>query len=211
MEISEYRQQLTSELTAAREQVDAQCEVAFNSSNADADREAAMQKVAGCLNEENTTKMIDVVCDVGASITLRSAAIRTVSGETSHDDDFIKILLSLVGDSDEPTVLRTTALDVLQQSTFHSVTFQAMRAEYLATLRSLVDDNDKAMRHQAIQLLAYVNDEYVQRRLVESIKTRSHKMIGITQAIQLLSSDLHAENADVLTEIILDPPSTRVF
>lgn len=207
MDISEYRQQFATELANAKKQVDAHCEVAFDTSKSDAERELSIQNVAGCLREDTVTEMMDIVFDAGAAATLRSAAIRALSGETSNDNDFIEGLLSLLGDSDEPGFMRKAALDVLQQSTFHSALFQAMRSEYMASLRPLVDDTDEALRHQAIEILAYEKDEYVQSRLVEEIRERSNSLIGITAAIQLLSSDLHAENADILIEIVNDPPS----
>lgn len=207
MEISAYRQQLMVELATTQEQVDANCVIALEGTKSDEEREAAIRNVAGCLNADNVTKMLDLVYDVGASAALRSAAIRATSGETRHDEEYIQSLFSILEDSDEPVVMRAAVLDVLEQSRFHSPLFRTMRAEYHATLRTLIDDKDKSLRHRAIEILAYENDEYVQSRLVESIEARSNRLIGITQAIQLLSSDLHAENSDLLTRIVIDPPS----
>ncbi|MEM7799810.1 MAG: hypothetical protein AAF633_11515 [Chloroflexota bacterium] len=111
-----------AESSGSTGQVEAECAVAFDETKSNGEREAAMQTVSGYLSGEHARKMMGVVCDAGAAASVRSAAMRSLTVNDNNDEEYIDELLSLTGDFDELASLRATALDILQQSDFASVT-----------------------------------------------------------------------------------------
>jgi hypothetical protein len=80
---------------------------------------------------------------------------------------------------------------------------------YLDALRSVIDDEDKALRETALESLALRSDEYVQRRLIEGLNDPGKEIIKPEVAIQLLSYDLHADHFPILRRIAENPPNAR--
>jgi hypothetical protein len=87
------------------------------------------------------------------------------------------------------------------------VQFPGKRPDYLATLRSIIEDPDAQLRRRAIGILAREKDEYVQRRLIEGLEQRSRALVPAAKAIQFLGYDVHAEYFPLLRRIIEQPPS----
>src|SRR5262249_42950967 len=85
--------------------------------------------------------------------------------------------------------------------------FPAKRPDYLAALRSIIDDPDAELRRRAIGILAREKDEYVQRRLIDGLEGRSEALVPTEKAIQYLGYDVHAEYFPLLRRIVEDPPN----
>jgi HEAT repeat protein len=90
---------------------------------------------------------------------------------------------------------------------FTSTLFMSKRPDFLAALRSIVEDPDVAVRQAAIEVLAMEKDEYVQRRLNEGLDDPSRALVSPEKAIQLLGQDVHAELYPRLREVVQNPPS----
>jgi HEAT repeat protein len=145
--------------------------------------------------------------DRGRDVPSRASALRSIGMGIVEDPGLIDAVLGVLRDDTEPAELRKTALSVLQQSSFSAVVFAPKRPEYLAALRSIVDDRDAELRRRAIGILAREKDEYVQRRLLEGLERPSKALVAPAKAIQFLGYDIHAEYFPLLREIVRHPPS----
>jgi hypothetical protein len=150
---------------------------------------------------------IPVLKNRDESVEFRVAALNEIAPTLGDHTDLFADLLAILGDATEPIELRRAVLTTLQRSTFHVQAFINMRPEYMAVLRSIIDDKDLELRHHAIDILAAEKDEYVQRRLLEGIERRSRALVPVSTAIQLLRYDVHSEYFPVLREIVAQPPS----
>ena len=74
--------------------------------------------------------------------------------------------LAVLGDPAQSAETRRAALQALQQLSFNVKAFAAVRAEYIAVLRRIVDDPDAGLREGALETLAQEKDEFAQRRLL---------------------------------------------
>jgi hypothetical protein len=172
------------------------------------ERLAALGAATGLKDQGQVSDSIGIIRDRNEDVQLRASALRGISIELAEDADLIDLALALLQDNSEAAEVRKAAFKVLQQSSFSSAVFRTKRAEYLAVLRSLVDDQDEQIRKLAIETLAKEKDEYVQRRLIEGLKEASKALIPVERAVQLLGYDIHSEHYPILKEIVQNPPST---
>jgi hypothetical protein len=159
------------------------------------------------LTEEGLEDAISLIRDRQEESELRASALKAIGREMGNDDGSIDLLLELLKDKAEPRQVRLAALQVLQMLAFTSPLFMSKRPEFLAALRSIVDDSDAQIRQAAIEVLALEKDEYVQRRLNEGLDNPSKALVNPEKAIQLLGQDVHAELYPRLREIIQNPPN----
>ncbi|MGH3921094.1 MAG: hypothetical protein ACRDSG_18980 [Pseudonocardiaceae bacterium] len=202
MDVEDYRRQYEAELEqAARE------EVSFRDL-LDSSRTGQRETVAAVAeDDDDLTAAVAVIRDSGADALLRSAALQLISIDIDKNPELIEPLLELLRDGTMPAEVRVAVLNVLQQISFRAVLFPAIRPEYLATLRSIIEDPDAQLRRRAIGILAREKDEYIQRRLVEGLERRSAPLVPAAKAIQFLGYDVHAEYFPMLRRIIEHPPS----
>jgi hypothetical protein len=158
-------------------------------------------------DQDEVAEATDIVRAREADVGLRVAAVHALDIEVSQRQDMIDLMISLLGDSAEDAKVRLAALQVLQQSTFSAATFAPKRPDYMAALRTVIDDQDASLREQALEILAQEKDEYAQRRLLEGLEDRSKALVPPEKAIQLLGYDIHAEHYPILRNIAQDPPS----
>ena len=98
---------------------------------------------------------------------------QAMSIEVNDHPELIDTLLAYLGDAGNPPARRLAVLNLLQEISFRMVGFPAKRPDYLAALRSIIDDPDSQLRHVAIGILAREKDDYVQRRLVDGLEGKS--------------------------------------
>ncbi len=137
----------------------------------------------------------------------RVAAMAHVSQAVYEDDPKLQAVLKVLRDTDEPTPVRLAALQALQAASFSSVQFESCRADYLATLRSIVTDTDAELRQRVLGILAREKDGFVQQRLLEGLQDPDKALVPAEKALQLLSYDVHAEAYPVARKIVRQPPS----
>lgn len=80
-----------------------------------------------------------MVADPDASDEAFTAALQAMSHEVDHPE-LIDALLEYLGDAGNPTDRRLAVLNLLQEISFRMVGFPAKRPEYLAVLRSIIED-----------------------------------------------------------------------
>ena len=205
MEISEYRRQSEAELEqAARQQPSFRDLLERSGRDAGPIPAAATQ---GSPADEDLTAAIAVLRDGEADEQLRSAALHVISGAVEERPDLIDILVEVLRDAARPTDVRIAVLDVLQQISFRMAAFPGKRPDYLAALRSIIDDPDAELRQRAVGILAREKDEYAQRRLIDGLEGSSEALVPTEKAIQYLGYDVHAEYFPLLRRIVEHPPT----
>lgn len=206
MDASEYRRQYMEEIERAAEQRQGYRDFSDRSRSTE-ERQSALDSAPQLRDEEDVSRAIDIIRDGEEDAEFRASTLRSIAIEVSKSHDLIDLAIGLLGNSAEPAVLRLAALRVLQTSSFRAAIFNPKRAEYFATLRSVIEDQDASLREQAFEILAQEKDEYAQRRLLEGLEDPSQALIPPEMAVQLLGYDIHAEHYPVLREMVQNPPS----
>ncbi len=170
-------------------------------------RDMALAEHAPPQDDDDLTAAIAVLQDSDADAPLLSAALQVINLNVDERPELIDELLVLLRDTTVPTDVRIAVLNVLQQISFRMVLFPAKRPDYLATLRSIIEDPDTQLRRRAIGILAREKDEYVQRRLIDGLERRSKALVPAAKAIQFLGYDVHAEYFPILRRIVGHPPN----
>jgi hypothetical protein len=142
-----------------------------------------------------------VARDRNAPAIERVAALHALAPSQRNDEQFLQTLFELAGNPAESPELRSGVLRILRQLRFSSVLLNENRARYIETLRPLVDDGDPTLRQDALEMLAQEKDEYVQRRLLESLTSGTPLATTMEKTVQLLGYDIHAEHYPVLRRI----------
>jgi FOG: HEAT repeat len=206
MDPSEYRKQVTEELQRQTESQPGYHEF-LDKSNSLSQRQEALAAGTKSLTEAELDDTINIIRDQEEEPELRASAIRSVGRDIGNRDETINLLLELLKDKTEPREVRIAALQVLLMLAFISPLFMSKRPEFLAALRSVVEDPDTTVRQAAIEILALEKDEYVQRRLNEGLDDPSKALVSPEKAVQMLGQDVHAELYPRLREMIQNPPS----
>ena len=204
MDISEYRRQFEEELEQAARQPTFRDQVARSRQGAESRAAVASP---GSAADDVLAAAIAVLGDDEADEQLRFAALQVISSAADEQPDLIDTLIGVLRDTGRPADVRIAVLDTLQQISFQTAAFAARRPDYLAALRSVVDDSNAELRQRAIGILARENDEYVQRRLLDGLEGKSGELVPTAKAIQYLGYDIHAEYFPLLRQIAEKPPT----
>jgi hypothetical protein len=206
MDASEYRRQYAAELERAAQQQPTFQDLLENSRSA-APREMGMGADVTPQDDDDLPAAVAVLRDADADEQLRSAALQIVSFHVPEQPELFDTLLELLRDADLGEDRRIAILKALQRLDFRMGMFPAKRPDYLATLRSIVDDPGARLRERVIGILAREKDEYVQRRLLEGLEEPSEALVPPEKAIKFLSYDVHAEYFSTLRRMVEDPPN----
>jgi len=206
MGVSEYRRQMEAEAEAA-----AQREPAFKR----ALRKTGPSGRAGggplptspAAEGDDLSIALEVLADSDAPTERFIAALQAMSLEVDDHPELMDSLLEYLGDAAKPPARRLAVLNLLQEISFRMVGFPAKRPEYLAVLRSIIEDPDSQLRRVAIGILAREKDDYVQRRLVDGLEGKSKALVPAAKAIQFLAYDVHSEYFTLAKRIVEDPPN----
>jgi hypothetical protein len=201
MDVAEYRRQYEAELAQAERDV-----VRFRDL-LESSRPDHREALRAMTEEDDLAAAVATLRDSGADTTLRSAALQLISTDIDSRPELIDPLLELLGDGTVRSDVRIAVLDLLREISFRVVLFPALRPNYLATLRSIIEDPDAQLRRRAIGILAREKDEYIQRRLIDGLERRSAPLVPAAKAIQFLGYDVHAEYFPLLRRIVEHPPS----
>jgi hypothetical protein len=208
MDAAEYRRQYEAELEqAAEEQVSFRDLLEGSTGRPATRRNRGFATTAGPSGDDDLRAAVAVVGDGKADAQLRSAALQVISIKIDEHPELIDTLLRLLQDSTLPSDQRIAVLNVLQEISFRMVSFPAKRPDYLAALRSIIEDPDAQLRRQAIGILAREKDDFVQRRLIDGLEGRSKALVPAAKAIQFLGYDVHSDYFPLLRRIVEHPPS----
>lgn len=137
----------------------------------------------------------------------RVAAFAGVARAICDDKEKLDDVINVLKDTQSPQAVRLAALRALQSASFSVVKFTPCRPEYLAALRSLIDDPDPEVRQRVLGILAREQDGYTQQRLLEGLQQPDKALVPPEKALQLLSYDIHADAYPVAREIVSKPPN----
>lgn len=203
---SEDRKQYAEQLERAAEEQRQAYRVFADRSKPAEERRLALDN-ASLREQFEVTEALDVIRDREGDGGLRASALHAIDIEVGDRSDLIDVAIGLLGDSAEPAVLRLAALRVLQQSSFSGPAFNPKRPEFLAALRTVIDDENASLRQEALEILTLHNDEFAQRRLLEGLEDSSQALVSPEKAVQLLGNDIHAEHYPILRDMVQNPPS----
>jgi hypothetical protein len=210
MDVSSYRKKY-DELRERKQQHETQRMSSLGLSEAAFSEESAGVAFAAGTFAQAGSEVIDeamgVVRNHDEDAELRAVTLHSIAIDIGNREDLIHMVLGLLRDSQEPTVLRLEALRILETLNFSSAIFNTVRPEYMAVLRELINVEDLTLRQRVIEILAQEKDGHVQKRLVEGLEDPSKALLPPEKAIQLLSYDIHAEYFPILREMVKKPPS----
>jgi hypothetical protein len=178
-----------------------------------ADYKTALRAVPSVREPQDAEKGMQLLVDKREDPQVRLLVLQKALSAIGKNADYIRDCLAIAQDPGEQIDLRRAILTVLASFSFGSRAFVALRPEYMALLRSLIDDPDPLLRESAAEELAKDKDEYVHRRLLDGLAGREQPIVSTAKAIQLLGYDIHAEHFPVARRILEDPltdETTRV-
>jgi hypothetical protein len=112
--------------------------------------------------------------------------------------------LARLADPNETPSVRLAALALLKQLAISSPTFPEWRSLFFEALRRALSEPE--LRAAALEVLTHGRDRYTQEKLLEGLRKPDQALVPPDQALQLLSSDPHADVRDVAREIASAPP-----
>ena len=137
----------------------------------------------------------------------RVAALAQVPLAVSDPNLDLEAIIKVLGDVDEPTEVRTAALESLQAASFSVAAFESNRGDYRATLRKVAQDQDPDLRQRALGVLARQKDGFAQKKLLEGLQNPQRALVRPEKALQLLSYDAHADAYKTARAIVDSPPN----
>lgn len=171
------------------------------------DRLAAASSCGTFQSDENIRRGWAMVADAEHDPRLRAAAVNGLVHALAEEPDRIAEAIDKLADDTEPEALRVGLLVALQNTFFSSSASSSYRPQYLNVLRKIVEEQLPQLRKFALEYLALAGDDYVQRRLIEGLKTPERALCEPEVAIQLLANDLHHDAVPVLRDIVASPPN----
>lgn len=132
-----------------------------------------------------------IVTDKQEPASVRSGVLQLLTRYLGHTEEFVKILISILTDLSEPEELRKTAILQVRVLGFEGPAFKQFRPIVIEGLRKLINDKDRQIALEAIDLLAYQKDEWLQRVLVEGLENPEKAVVSDESAIYYLSLDPH--------------------
>ena len=117
--------------------------------------------------------------DAGKRVAAFAGVARAICDDKEKLEDVIKVLK----DTQSPQAVRLAALRALQSASFSVVKFNHCRPEYLAALRSLIDDPDPELRQRVLGILAREQDGYTQQRLLEGLQQPEKALVPPEKAL----------------------------
>jgi hypothetical protein len=206
MDVSEYRRQVEAEVEAAERTEPAFMEILRNARPSGSAGEGAFDASTPTEGDDLSITLA-VLSDSDANEEAFTAALQAMSLEVDDHPELIDTVLEYLGDASNPPHRRLAVLNLLQEISFRMVGFPAKRPDYLAALRSIIDDPDSQLRRVAIGILAREKDDYVQRRLVDGLEGKSKVLVPAAKAIQFLAYDVHSEYFPLAKRIVEKPPN----
>lgn len=179
----------------------------FRRASNSAEYKRALDQIATIRDPADVEKAMGLVRDKQEDIGIRQLALRKVVSGISAKPEYIADCFAILSDATESPELRKAVLAGLKTLSFASATFISLQSQYMARLRSLLDDPDASIRRAAAGELAMAKDEFVQRRLLSGLTGQEAPIVSDAKAIQLLGYDIHAEHYPVVRRLLENPES----
>ncbi len=143
------------------------------------------------VDTENIEELLPIVFNKQEDARIRGGVLRILTSRIGYKEVFLDALFNILSDLNEPVELRRIAILQIRALAFDGLVFLKFRSVVLEFLRTLVNDKDKQIAKEAIDLLAYQRDEFVQRLLVEGLANSDETIVSAELAVFYLSLDSH--------------------
>jgi HEAT repeat protein len=207
--MADYKDQLRKEIEDASNENEELIGIFLDESRPVKERLDAFEKAGTFNQEDHVKKALAIMRKASENDEIRAAALKGLVRELKRNEQLTDQVIAIIKDKSFADVLRIAALSVAQINTFSSLLLESKMPAYTDALRTIIDDENRALRETAIESLALKSDEYVQRRLIEGLNNPEKEIIRPEVAIQLLSYDLHADHFPILRRLAENPPNPR--
>lgn len=113
----------------------------------------------------------------------------------------VRLLLDIARRSDLDSTPRLAALRQLGSAEFQPAAFAPFHADYVAVLRDLATDADKAIRVAALERLTSAGDREAQKLLLEGLQKPRKALVPRAKAVQLLARDDHGAGLGIFRDL----------
>jgi hypothetical protein len=151
--------------------------------------------------------VLSVATSAQRGVEERIAALAEPALAATEKEDSLQAVLKVLRSQEQPTPVRLAALKTLQAASFGAPAFESLRGDYIATLREVAQDRNLELRQRALGILTREKDGFAQRKLLEGLEKPEIALVTPEKALQLLSSDVHAEAYSAARSIVSKPPS----
>ncbi|MEM7049333.1 MAG: tyrosinase family protein [Acidobacteriota bacterium] len=141
-----------------------------------------------------------IVSDKQEPAEIRIKVMHLVAPYMGHSQAFIENLLEILDDTSEPAEVRQAAMSQFRLFSLGGPAFREFRETVLPGLRNLIRDEDPEIAQEAIDLLAYQKDEFLQRELRDGLENPERALTTPFSAVHYLSLDPH-DHLDLLRDI----------
>lgn len=152
-------------------------------------RLAALASVEEPIDELDS--LSGIVTDKEEPATVRVRVVQLLTKYLGHTEEFVRVLINILTDLSEPAELRKTVMLQIRGLTLEGPGFKQFRPIVIEGLRKLIRDKDKQIALEAIDLLAYQKDEWLQRELKEGLENEDKAIVSDEAAVYYLSLDPH--------------------
>jgi tyrosinase len=152
-------------------------------------RLAALDSVEEPIGELDS--LTEIVADKNEPAAVRAGVVQLLTRYLGHKEEFVSLLLSILTDLSEPAELRKTVMLQIRVLGFEGSAFKQFRPLVVEGLRQLIRDKDKHVALEAIDLLAYQKDEWLQRELIAGLENAEKAIVSDEAAVFYLSLDPH--------------------
>lgn len=143
-----------------------------------------------------------IVMDKKQPAQRRADALVTATS-AEEPDDVPELSLNRLADPKESPAVRLKAIKLLQQKRFFTNTAAEWRPRFIEALRTAVET--KAVRSAALEVLTLLKDRPTQERLLEGLRQPKRALVPASEALRLLSADIHADVIAVARKLIATP------
>jgi len=200
------RSGIRSDVDAYRGKAEQGARIFLDASKSDNERAAAVTGVSTFVDKQHIDGALAVFRNDRESGRIRALALARVPSVAVDQDRLLTDLLRVAGSTSSPAEVRQAALGALQEMLFSSMATHARHHEVMTTLRSLIGDQDRAIREIALSILASQGDDEARRRLLDGLKSRPGALLPPDISVRLLGLRPHDEIYPVLHQVMLSPP-----
>jgi len=202
-----YLQELRERIEEQRTENERQRAI-FKQTNDAQELKSALKIMSSLDNPNLYEKARLIVLDSTQDAELRILALKKLGSGIADYGAIQETALSILKDQQDDATVRMSALSALQAEAFSSPKFSTNKAEFMSSLRQVLEDSNADLRVRAAEHLALEKDEFVQRKLLDEIKSGDSFLVNRAKAIQLLGHDLHAEHYPILRGILREEKAT---
>lgn len=203
-----YLQELRERIAEQRAENERQRAI-FRDTNDPQEMKHALQTVSSLEDPDLYEKARLIALDSSQDAKLRILALQKFRGGIPDHGVVHETALHILKDQQDDVAVRIMALDTMKAEAFSSKKFSESKAEFMSSLRQVLGDSNANLRARATEQLAREKDEFVQRKLLEELKSGVSFLVNRAKAIQLLGDDLHAEHYPILRKILQEEKATE--